>query len=73
MWAQMRLVLLPGAVELYQRLWQEHHIVVPVGQHSGQAGVRISVQAYNNPAHLDTLVGALQEAASANLVSTEQV
>ena len=73
MWAQMRLVLLPGAVELYQRLWQEHHIVVPVGQHSGQAGVRISVQAYNNPAHLDTLVRALQEAASANLVSTEQV
>ena len=63
MWSQMRLVLLPGAIESYSRLWEEHRIVVPVGQHQGQSAVRISVQAYNSPAHLDTLLRALQEAA----------
>ena len=65
MWAQMRVVLLPGKVEAYQRLWEEDRIIVPVGQHGGQPGVRISVQAYNTPAHLDTLVRALQRGAAA--------
>jgi len=65
MWAQMRVVLLPGKVEAYQRLWEEDRIIVPVGQHGGQPGVRISVQAYNTPAHLDTLVRALQRCAAA--------
>lgn len=64
MWEQMRVVLLPGKVEAYQRLWEEDRIVVPVGQHSGQPGVRISVQAYNTPAHMDTLVRALQRGAA---------
>lgn len=66
MWAQMRLVLLPGNFESYQRLWEEHRIVVPVGQHGGQPGVRISVQAYNTPADLDALVQTLQIAAAAD-------
>ena len=66
MWSQMRLVLLPGKVESYQRLWEEDRIVVPVGQHRGQPGVRISVQAYNSPADLEKLILALQKAASAS-------
>ncbi len=65
MWAQMRVVLLPGKVEAYQRLWEEDRIIVPVGQHGGQPGARISVQAYNTPAHMDTLVRALQKGAAA--------
>ena len=66
MWSQMRLVLLPGKVESYQRLWEEDRIVVPVGQHRGQPDVRISVQAYNSPADLEKLILALQKAASAS-------
>ena len=65
LWAQMRLVLLPGKLESYQRLWEENRIVVPVGQHGGQPGVRVSVQAYNTPANLDALIHALQTAAAA--------
>ena len=66
MWSQMRLVLLPGKVESYQRLWEEDRIVVPVGQHRGQPGIRISVQAYNSPADLEILIQALQRGASAS-------
>ena len=65
MWAQMRVVLLPGKVEAYQELWEKDRIIVPVGQHGGQPGVRISVQAYNSPADLDTLIRALQRGATA--------
>ena len=66
MWSQMRLVLLPGKVESYQRLWEEDRIVVPLGQHRGQPGIRISVQAYNSPADLEILIQALQRGASAS-------
>ncbi len=66
MWSQMRLALLPGKIEMYRRLWEEHCIVVPVGEQGGQPGIRISVQAYNCPAHLDTLVSALKKAAAAD-------
>lgn len=65
MWEQMRLVLLPGKVDAYQRLWEDDRIVVPVGQQGGQPGVRISVQAYNSPADLDALVRALEKGAAA--------
>jgi len=65
MWAQMRVVLLPGQVEAYQRLWEEDRIIVPIGQHGGQPGVRISVQAYNSPADMDTLFQALKTRAEA--------
>ena len=66
MWAQMRVVLLPGNIEAYQRLWEEDRIVIPVGQHGGQPGVRISVQAYNSPADLETLIRALKKGASSS-------
>ena len=65
MWGQMRLVLLPGKIEAYQKLWEEDRIIVPVGQHGGQPGVRISVQAYNSPDDLDILIGALRRGAAA--------
>lgn len=64
MWAQMRVVLLPGRADAYARLWEDYAIVAPVGQHGEQAGVRISVQAYNSPRDLDTLFSALQECAA---------
>ena len=64
MWEQMRVVLLPGKVEAYQGLWEEDRIIVPIGQHGGQPGVRISVQAYNSPADLDTLIQALKKRAA---------
>lgn len=66
MWAQMRLVLLPGKFEAYQRLWEENRIIVPVGQHGGQPGVRISVQAYNSPEDLETLIRALKKGAASS-------
>lgn len=66
MWAQMRVVLLPGKVEAYQRLWEEDRIIVPIGQHGGQPGVRISVQAYNGPADMETLIRALKKGASSS-------
>ena len=66
MWAQMRVVLLPGKIEAYQRLWEEDRIIIPVGQHGGQPGVRISVQAYNSPDDLETLIRALKKGASSS-------
>jgi isopenicillin-N epimerase len=44
---------------LRQRLFEQHHIEVPVTQHAGQTFVRVSVQAYNTQAELDALVSAL--------------
>ncbi|MCY3905554.1 MAG: aminotransferase class V-fold PLP-dependent enzyme [Caldilineaceae bacterium] len=64
MWAQMRLVLLPGSAESYGPHLEENRIVVPVGQQRGHTGIRISVQAYNCPADLDRLVQVLRDAAA---------
>jgi isopenicillin-N epimerase len=44
---------------LRQRLFEQHHIEVPVTQHAGQVFVRVAVQAYNTQAELDALVAAL--------------
>ncbi len=44
---------------LRARLFEQHRIEVPVTQHGGQTFVRVSVQAYNTQAELDTLVRAL--------------
>lgn len=64
MWVQMRAIPLPGPADAYRRLWEEHQVVVPITQWGEQPGVRISVQAYNTPAHLDRLVDALRKAAA---------
>ncbi len=43
-------------------LYERHRIEVPVTQHSGRTFVRLSVQVYNTPAEVDTLVAALAAA-----------
>jgi len=47
---------------LRRRLFEEHHIEVPVTQHGGRVFVRVSVQAYNTREDLVRLRGALAEA-----------
>ena len=47
---------------LRRRLFEQHRIEVPVTQHAGQTFVRLSVQAYNTRAEMDTLVDALAQA-----------
>lgn len=46
---------------LRRRLFDHHHIEVPVTQHAGQCCVRVSVQAYNSTQDLDRLVQALND------------
>ena len=47
------------AEALRRRLFGHHRIEVPVTQHGRHTLVRVSVQAYNTQADLDTLVSAL--------------
>ncbi len=47
------------AESLRAHLFEQHHIEVPVTQHAGHTLVRVSVQAYNTQAELDSLVDAL--------------
>ena len=47
---------------LRSHLFDRHRIEVPVTQHRGHSFVRLSVQAYNTEAELDTLVSALAQA-----------
>jgi isopenicillin-N epimerase len=47
---------------LRARLFDEHHIEVPVTQHAGQVFVRVSVQAYTSDAELLALENALAAA-----------
>ena len=62
MWAQMRLVLLPGGAESYGPRLEENRIIVPLGRQRGHTGIRISVQAYNSPSDLDRLFHVLRDA-----------
>lgn len=61
--AQMVPIPVPpcDAEALRQRLFERHRIEVPVTQHEGRCFVRVSVQAYNTAADLQTLAAALQE------------
>jgi len=43
------------------RLWEDYRIEIPVGPWNDQLFVRISIQAYNTPTHVDRLVAALGE------------
>jgi isopenicillin-N epimerase len=47
------------AEALRSMLFEQHHIEVPVTQHDGRTFVRVSVQAYNTEAELQTLERAL--------------
>lgn len=52
----------PDAAEaLRRRLFEQHHIEVPVTRHGERSFVRVSVQAYNEEADLAALEGALAE------------
>jgi isopenicillin-N epimerase len=44
---------------LRRRLFEQHHIEVPITQHGGRTFVRVSVQAYNTQQDLDRLATAL--------------
>lgn len=44
---------------LRKHLFEKHRIEVPVTQHGDHTFVRVSVQAYNTQAELDTLVAVL--------------
>jgi isopenicillin-N epimerase len=46
---------------LRRGLFDEHRIEIPVTQHAGRTFVRLSVQAYNTQADIDTLLAALAQ------------
>lgn len=46
---------------LRRSLFDEHRIEIPVTQHNGQTFVRLSVQAYNTQAEVDTLLAVLEQ------------
>ncbi len=61
--AQMASFPLPpcDADMLKQRLYEKHHIEIPISTWNGRQFVRISVQGYNTQADIDSLVEALAE------------
>ncbi|OUC05518.1 aminotransferase class V [Litorilinea aerophila] len=61
--AQMFTARLPeGEIEgLSQRLWEEHRIEVPIFTWNGQPMIRVSIQAYNGPQHVEHLLAALTQ------------
>jgi len=61
-YAQMGTAQLPPQTDLVAlkvRLYEEHRIEVPLIEWNGHKLVRISIQAYNTPAHVDGLLDAL--------------
>ena len=61
MWVQLRSVPLPGQREDYKHFWDKYQIVVPILEWNGQTMIRLSIQAYNTPQHIDRLLTALTE------------
>lgn len=59
-YSQMTILPVPApAAELHQRLWDEYQIEIPGIEWQGQNFLRISVQAYTTPEHIDRLVSAV--------------
>jgi len=51
----------PGdARGLQARLWQEHHIEVPIIEHNGERSIRVSCHLYNCRSQIDLLVTAVE-------------
>ncbi len=65
--AQMAPLPVPAtdAEALRRRLFEQHHIEVPVTQHEGRCFVRVSVQGYNTRSELESLAQALRAAFAA--------
>ena len=40
-------------------MWEKHRIVVPIFEWNGITVVRVSIQAYNTPQDVDTLIDAI--------------
>lgn len=59
MFSQLRSVPLPGRASDYAHFWDEHKIIVPISEWNDQTLVRISIQAYNTPRDIDTLIAAI--------------
>jgi selenocysteine lyase/cysteine desulfurase len=59
----MRAVELPpgDAARLWQRLYEEHRVEVPVYEWGGRRVLRVSIGPYNDEGDVDRLVKALQE------------
>ncbi len=47
--------------ELARRMYEDHHIVVPIFPWNGHNQIRVSFQVYNTPEEVDTLVNTLAE------------
>ncbi len=62
--SQMFTARLPQGIpdKLRDTLWTDHRIEIPVFAWQDQPLVRVSVQAYNTPAHMDRLVAAIAAA-----------
>ena len=63
-WMQMCTARLPDKEvgNLHNRLWTDYQVEVPAGiRHRDQVLIRISMQAYNTPQHVEMLLNALHE------------
>lgn len=62
-WTQLRAIPLPqcDAAAVQQRLYDEFQVEVPFVDWNGRQFVRVSVQAYTTPAHVDRLVEGLRK------------
>jgi isopenicillin-N epimerase len=63
-WGQMRAIPLPkrdniAAEALQARLWNEYQIEIPIHDFGDLRLLRLSIQAYNSPADVDSLIEAL--------------
>ena len=61
-WRQMFTALLPPCDpgEGSRRLWEEFQVEVPVGEREGQPRIRVSIQAYTHPWHIERLLEGLR-------------
>jgi isopenicillin-N epimerase len=62
-WRQMFTVPLPPCDpgEVGRRLWEEFQVEVPVGEREGQPRIRVSIQAYTHPQHIERLLEGLRQ------------
>ena len=59
--SQMFTARLPEGIpdRLRDKMWEDHRIEIPIYTWNDQPLVRVSVQAYNTPEHMDRMVSAI--------------